>query len=195
MSCAGGAQVVGNLISDNDSADAPAQADGGFATGVGISGGVSNALDRNRVSGHQRAAVVITNTEDLPAKGNSLVGNVFADNRVDVANVSAARTPAVGNCSNDARSAAPAALLAQLKSACAGNTTVTQAAETALAGPDAPPGVSYKKVTPPPDQPNMSGAGNTPGIAAPLPATVAMPDLSAVLVPSADLLASSAGVK
>ena len=115
-----GVSVVGNLISDNNTADAPAQADGGFATGVGISGGVSNIVDRNRIAGHQRAAVVITNTEDLPAKGNSFSGNVFDGNRVDVANVSAARTPAVGNCSSDAATAAPAALLAQLRSACSG---------------------------------------------------------------------------
>jgi hypothetical protein len=192
--------VVGNLISNNDTADAPAQADGGFATGIGISGGVSNTIDRNRISGHQRAAVAMTNTEDLPAKGNSFSGNVFDNNRVDVANVSAARTPAVGNCSSDAATAAPVALLAQLRAACSAAATPRQAAQTALAGPEAPPGVSFKKVTPPPDQPNMPVAGSaissgTNDAAEPLPASVSMPDLSAVTAPDADLLASSAGLK
>ena len=63
-------QVVGNLISDNDEADSPAQAEGGFATGVGISGGQSNIVERNRISGHARAGVILTNTEDIPAVGN-----------------------------------------------------------------------------------------------------------------------------
>jgi hypothetical protein len=189
-----GASVVANLISDNDTADAPAQADGGFATGIGISGGVSNTVERNRLAGHQRAAVVITNTEDLPAKGNRLSGNVFDDNRVDVANVSADRSPAVGNCSNDAATAAPAALLAQLRAACASAATTAQLAQADLAGPEAPPGMSYKKVPPPPPQPNMT-ADDTTAPRPPLPAAVVMPDLSAVAVPGADLLASSAGVK
>ena len=182
-------QVVGNLISDNNESDAPSQAEGGFGTGIGISGGQSNTIERNRIAGHQRAGVVLANTEDLPASKNTFVGNVYADNSVDLANVSAARTPADGNCADDAKTAAPTALLAELRSACTDNNTAKQSAETALAGPDAPPGKSYKKVAAPADQPNLTAASTTE----PLPAAVEMPDLDAVTVPAADLLASNAG--
>jgi len=181
--------VVGNLISDNNESDSPSQAEGGFGTGIGISGGQGNTIQRNRIAGHQRAGVVLANTEDLPATKNMFSGNTYDGNRVDLANVSADRTAATGNCADDANTAAPDALLAQLRSACTGNGTATQSAEKALAGPDAPPGQSYKKVAGPPDQPSMT-ATSTP---APLPATVDMPDLAAVTVPAADLLESNAG--
>ncbi len=101
----------------------------------------------------------MTNTEDLPAQGNSFSGNVFDNNRVDVANVSAARTPAVGNCAAMPQTTAPVALLAAVAGRLLRPPTARQAAQTALAGPEAPPGVSFKKVTPPPDQPNMPVAG------------------------------------
>ena len=60
--------------------------------------------------------------------------------------------------------------------------------------------MSFKKVTPPLDQPNMPPASSadssgTTSAADPLPASVSMPDLSAVTAPDADLLESSAGVK
>ncbi len=93
-----GNQVVGNLIGDSGSGDSPAQADGGFGTGLGIAGGVDNAISRNRIAGNPRAGVLIADTEDLPATGNRLTDNVYADNGVDVANISAERAPATGNC-------------------------------------------------------------------------------------------------
>ena len=183
-------QVVGNLISDNNEADSPSQADGGFGTGIGISGGQQNSIERNQITGHQRAGVVLANTEDLPATKNAFTGNVYEDNAVDLANVSAARTPATGNCANDAGTAAPRALLAELRLACAASGTAKQSAEQTLAGPDAPPGQSYKKVAAPVDQPALPTTGAT---TTPLPATVAMPDLSKVTVPAADLLESNTG--
>src|SRR5690606_24274241 len=93
-----GNQVVGNLVSDNAEPDSPAQADGAFATGIGIGGGQGNVLERNRISGNARAGLVLSNTEDIPSSGNRLTANLFAGNGVDVANASADRTPATGNC-------------------------------------------------------------------------------------------------
>ncbi len=186
-------QVVGNLISDNNESDSPSQADGGFGTGLGISGGQQNTIERNRITGHQRAGVVLANTEDLPASKNTFNGNEYTGNRVDLVNISAARTPATGNCADDAGTTAPTALLGELRSACAGSGTAKQSATQALVGPDAPPGRSYKKVAAPIDQPALTGTGAT--TVTPLPAMVAMPDLSKVTAPPADLLASNAGTR
>lgn len=78
--------VVGNLITDNDEPDTPAQANGAFATGVGFSGGQDNTFERNLIAGNARAGITIMNTEDLPASGNSATGNVFHGNGVDIVN-------------------------------------------------------------------------------------------------------------
>lgn len=177
-----GNTVVGNLVSGNDAADSPAQADGGFALGIGISGGRDNLVTRNLVAGHARAGIQLANTEDLAAAGNDLRGNAFAGNAVDVVNTSAARTPARGNCADATASALPVTLTAQLAT-CAD----PQDAATAPGGPPAPAGVSFLKVAPPPAQPDLA-----PRAGQRLPDTVAMPDPASFATPGADLLAERA---
>ena len=86
--------VVGNAISDNNEADSPAQADGGFGTGIGISGGHDNVLERNRVEGNSRAGLLLANTEDIPVLGTRMTDSLLGGNGVDVANISADRSPA-----------------------------------------------------------------------------------------------------
>jgi hypothetical protein len=178
--------VVGNLISDNIEADSPSQAEGGFATGIGISGGRDNVFERNRITGNPRAAVILTNTEDLAA-----IGNRFADNVVDdglaLANLSAARTPASGNCWPDAGATVPAELATQVGSGCDGGQP--QSSATALDGPEVPRGVSFLKVAEPRDQPQLPRAASY----APLPATVTFPDLTTVKPPAADLFGDRSG--
>jgi len=93
-----GNEVVGNLIADNVVEATPAQANGGFGTGIGLSGGVQNVISRNLISGHTRAGVLLRNSEDLPAEGNEFVENVFTGNTADLVNASAARAAAVSNC-------------------------------------------------------------------------------------------------
>ena len=180
--------VVGNLISDNVSSDSPSQAEGGFATGVGISGGQQNVFERNRMTGNTRAAVILTNTEDLAALDNRFADNVI-DDAVGVANLSAARTPASGNCWLDAVLTVPQDLAAQLGPAC--EASGPQSAATALDGPAAPAGVSFLKVAPPRDQPQLARAAQYPL----LPATVVLPDLAAVGVPGDDFFADRTGVR
>ncbi|TPX05843.1 plasmid stabilization protein, partial [Schumannella luteola] len=184
-----GNTVVGNVISDNVSSDSPKQADGGFATGIGISGGQDNVVERNLLVGNPRADVILTNTEDIPATGNRFSGNVV-DGPVAIANLSAARTPASGNCWSGTATTAPAELAAQLTAACDGDDG-DQATTSQLAGPDVPPGMSFRKVPPPRDQPQLE-RGDDDG---PLPAEVRMPDLDAVTVPDAGLLADNSGTR
>lgn len=183
-------QVAGNVLSDNDEADSPAQAEGGFATGVGISGGQTNTFARNLISGNARAGVIFTNTEDLPATGNTFSANVYELNGVDVANLSAARSPATANCAEDSLSTAPADLALALTVACSG-ADATQPSIDAIDGPAVPPGLSYRKVGAPRDQPNLAASDS--GVS--LPATITMPDLDAVTVPSTDLLADLTGTR
>ncbi len=178
------------MLSDNDEADSPAQAEGGFATGVGISGGQTNTFARNRISGNARAGVIFTNTEDLPATGNTFSANVYELNGVDVANLSAARSPATANCAEDSLSTAPADLALALTVACSG-ADATQPSIDAIDGPAVPPGLSYRKVGAPRDQPNLAASDS--GVS--LPATITMPDLDAVTVPSTDLLADLTGTR
>lgn len=184
-----GNTVVGNLISDNVEAESPAQADGAFATGVGISGGVGNVFTDNRISGNTRAGVILANTEDLPAASNAFEGTAFEGNGVDVANASAPRTPATGNCVSGTPTSFPVDLAAQLAAACAGAADAQSAGEPS--GPAAPPGLSFKRVPAPRDQPDLPERADR----SPLPAVVAMPAPGTFAVPDASFLADLAGTR
>lgn len=180
-------QVVGNVVIDNTEADSPSQAEGGFAIGIGLSGAQENLIERNLLTGNPRAGVVLTHTEDLPSADNTFLGNVFDPGAVTIANTSAERTPARGNCA-DVADTVPAQLGAQLEAACEG-VAAPQASTADLAGPEAPPGVSFLRVTAPPPQPNLPDDGDD----TPLPATVDLPDVAALPVPESTLLADLSG--
>lgn len=172
--------VVGNLIADNTSATSPSQADGAFGVGLGISGGQSNRLERNTIAGNPHAGVLISGTEDLSARDNSFSGTVFADNGVDLANISQPRAVAVGNClaSGDAGTTSPPSFA---RDDCA----ASQQAAADLPGVTAPPGMSFLKVPAPPAQPGMPGDLSV--VPDPLPGTVGAPaDLESILAPARD---------
>ncbi|MDM7830354.1 right-handed parallel beta-helix repeat-containing protein [Cellulomonas edaphi] len=175
--------VVGNLLADNAEPDSPAQASGSFGLGLGISGGIENALTRNRISGNPVAGVQLANTEDLAAASNAFTGNAFEGNGVDLANTSATRAPAAGNCADGTPTTSPADLLAP----CPG--TAAQPAAP-LEGTSVPRGTSFLRVASPVAQPDM---GAWTGQAAPLPARVTMPDPAGFPVPPADFLAAMSG--
>lgn len=181
------AQVVGNLIADNNSADAPAQADGGFGIGVGISGATGDELTRNLIAGNRVAGLELANTEDLPVTGTRATDNSFDGNGVDVADVSASRSPSSDTCVDPTSglTVVPSDLLASC-----GGTTTAGAAASDLPQATVPPGVSFLKVKAGPDQPGMEG--DLTVIPKPLPATTAMPDLTTFALPDRTLLADRA---
>ncbi len=181
-----GNMIVGNLIADNTASDAPAHAEGGFATGIGIAGGQDNVIERNRLSGHPRADVILRHAEDLPARGNRFTGNV-SDSAVQLANLSAERTPAVGNCWADVVATIPAELAATA-STC---TDRAQPSADGLIALEVPRGVSFLKVASPRDQPQLARAASYPT----LPKMVSMPELTATPVPDGSLLADQAGTR
>jgi parallel beta-helix repeat protein len=186
--------VVGNVITDNDEADSPAQADGGFGTGIGIAGGQDNRIERNHISGNRRAGVLLTNTEDLPATGNDFRQNAYGDNGTDVGNLSAPRAPATGTCVDKIISTTPSGLAPLLRAGCregAGTTRLPTASADDLPEVAVPAGANFLKVTPPPPQPNLSADAPTD----PLPAQVGMPDPDSVKLPATDLLADRSGIR
>jgi len=183
--------VAGNLISDNTSAQSPAQASGGYGIGIGISGGQDNSIRDNRISGNPYVGVLLDNTEDIPATGNQIIDNALAANGVDAADISDSQAPSSKNCINGSGHATvrPAALA---KARCPeGSARSTGVADTQLPTLTAPPGMAFLDVPPPRAQPNLTGPLDTPGPA--LPATVRAPDLTTVSAPAPDYLASSAG--
>lgn len=183
--------VAGNLISDNTSAQSPAQANGGFGIGIGISGGQDNTIRVNRIAGNPYVGVLFDNTEDIPAIGNQIIGNTMAANGLDAADISDGQAPSSKNCvSAGPRVTVRPASLA--RATCpASSTQSTGVPETQLPKVTVPPGMAFLDVPPPRAQPNLPGALETPGPA--LPATVGPPDLTTVSLPGRDYLASCAG--
>lgn len=188
--------IAGNLIADNTEPDSPAHVDGGFGIGIGISGGIENRIEHNLVAGNPQAGVLLAHAEDLPSAYNALLGNLFDDNRVDVANISAARAAASGNCvvSDATYTTLPAELGASLTRPDCGTAPAPDASQPAVAelgGPAAPPGVSFRKVAKPKDQPNLPQRESYPT----LPAAVVLPVPEDFGVPGMDLLADRSGVR
>jgi nitrous oxidase accessory protein NosD len=177
--------VVGNLIADNVSAESPAHAEGGFGIGIGLAGAQDNAFDRNLIAGNPRAGALLENTEDLAVTGNVFTDSAFEGNGVDIANVSADRTPASGNC---VVGAAPTRLPAELSLDC-GTDAVQPAAVGGLPDVEVPPGMSFLRVPAPPRQPQLGTDAERVIVPGRLPDEISVPDLSAIPLPTRALLA------
>lgn len=191
--------LVGNAVLDNDAPDSPAHAEGGFGIGVGISGGQENRFARNLIAGNPLAGVLLSNTEDLPALGNLFESTAFAaegheGNGVDVANTSAGRAPAAGNCVEGSAPAAPVTAPAGLLESCGASAPQPSTTPAALPQLEIPPGTSFLRVPAPPAQPTLPSAGlrEPPP---PLPASVELPELDAVPLPAPGLLADRAALR
>ncbi|WP_229845802.1 right-handed parallel beta-helix repeat-containing protein [Streptomyces atratus] len=144
------ALIAGNVVADNNAADTPEQADGGFGIGIGIGGGTGNRIQRNLVRGNRAAGVVVTDPPGHPASGNRVEGNRATGNGTDL--VLASADP--GNCFADNRPATQSPDRLEGRAGCGtrgrgalpgGRTTPVQA----------PPGVPFNKVPAPPAQPSM----------------------------------------
>lgn len=177
--------IVGNVIHGNNEPKSPAQADGGFGIGVGVSGGTENKFLRNRISDNKRGGVVISNTADLSSQRNTFLGNRYAGNGVDYANISSAGTPSVGNCAETGISTLPV-VLAQAFGSCTATTTAPAAPADAFAQTfPAPPGMSFLEVPVPGPQPGLTDVDTVP---TKLPTTVVMPAVASVKLPELSLL-------
>ncbi|RNL77774.1 hypothetical protein EFL95_17430 [Nocardioides marmorisolisilvae] len=84
--------VAGNVVSDNNEAQTPEQADGGFGIGIGLGGSTGVEVLKNRIEGNRSAGLLVSPAEDLAAKDNTAKGNVYAGNGTDLAFWSSAQS-------------------------------------------------------------------------------------------------------
>lgn len=186
-----GDTVVGNLVVDNVSDTSPAHADGAFGIGLGLSGAQDNLVLRNRIEGNPTAGVQLTNTEDIATAGTRFDGNTFGTNGVDVADVSASRTPSVGTCFVGAPKDLTTLPDDLATFACPdGSPERAGSPASDLPTPDVPRGTSFLKVPRGPAQPGLPG--DLRSVPARLPDAPAMPDVDDVPLPGRDLLADRA---
>lgn len=184
--------VAGNVISANASADSPAQADGAFGIGIGVSGGTKNLFSNNIIENNPYAGVNINNTEDLAAVSNEFSGNSFASNGVDYADTSNSRAPSRGNCliSAEPLKTLPANAVVP-NCAEAKETIVSGVPVDQLPQLDVPKGVSFLKVAAPPQQTGMTNPEEK--VSGKLPDRPEFPDPAKITVPTADYLKGNAG--
>ncbi len=145
-----GAVLAGNVITDNNAADTPEQADGGFGIGIGIGGGTGDRVQRNLVQGNTAAGVIITDPPGHPASGNQVTGNRVTGNGEDL--VLAAADP--GNCfsGNQPVTQSPAGLEGLASCGTSGRGSLLSGRPASV---QAPPGVPFSQVPAPPAQPSM----------------------------------------
>jgi hypothetical protein len=183
--------VAGNVVTDNNEPKSPAQANGGFGIGVGITGGQRNHLHNNLISGNEQAGVRISNAEDLPAVDNKITDSTISGNGVDIADLSADRAPSEGNCFAGVKAASwrPGSLKS---AACPdGSPSSTKVTEPELPEIDVPEGMSFLEVPPPKPQPQLPG--DLRAVPAALPAHPETPDQAKIDKPKSDLLIDRTG--
>jgi hypothetical protein len=175
--------IAGNLIEDNDDPGAPPAASGAFGFGIAVGGGERNQIIRNRVRAHSNVGIAITTLESFVPSGNRVEGNELSDNGTDLAFYSAApgELATAKNCfsGNVFTTSAPADIESELPcDAKSRNVTIDG---TGFQQPG-PPGVDYRKIPFPPNQPTMPEPLTSPAVAA--DETVPTIDLASIKVPS-----------
>ncbi|MFB6894656.1 nitrous oxide reductase family maturation protein NosD [Kitasatospora sp. NPDC056327] len=162
-----GAVIAGNVVVDNNAADSPQQADGGFGIGIGIGGGTANRVERNLVRGNRAAGVIVTDPSGHPASGNRVEGNQVDGNGTDL--VLASADP--GNCFGGNRPGTQSPDGLEAAAACGGPARGPLAAGRASAV-QAPPGVPFSQVPAPPAQPSLADPAAPARAATGLPGAV-----------------------
>lgn len=145
-----GAVIAGNVVADNNAADTPEQADGGFGIGIGIGGGTANQVLRNLVRGNRAAGVIVTDPPGHPASGNRVEGNRTDGNGADL--VLASADP--GNCftGNQPAVQSPDGLEGLAGCGAPGRGPLPGGRAAPV---QAPPGVPFSQVAAPPAQPSL----------------------------------------
>ncbi|MEV7416923.1 right-handed parallel beta-helix repeat-containing protein [Streptomyces sp. NPDC089919] len=141
------AVFAGNAITDNNTAQSPEQAEGGFGIGVGVGGGTGNVFERNLVTGNRAAGFLLTDVQGYPVRGNTVRGNRVSGNGVDLVLAGSGDNCFSGNVSGTGRPAG----------GCGG----ASALDAVGSGPrpvPVPPGMSFKHVPPPGPQPGLPSA-------------------------------------
>lgn len=145
-----GAVIAGNVVVDNNAADTPEQADGGFGIGIGIGGGTANRVERNLVRGNRAAGVIVTDPPGHPASGNRVEGNQVDGNGADLVLASADPDNCFGG--NRPGTQSPDGLEAAAGCGGQGRGPLTAGRPAPV---QAPPGVPFSRVPAPPAQSSL----------------------------------------
>ncbi len=152
-----GGQIVANLVVDNDEAQTP-ETEGGFGVGIALAGGQGNVVERNVVSGHPGAGIVLIDQDRYRAERNRIIDNSLSDNATDlvVAAESGGVPEVTGSCfaRNNPTASSPPGLEALLPC----DAPAQALTANPLVQAEAPPGVPPAEVAEPADQPQMPGA-------------------------------------
>jgi parallel beta-helix repeat protein len=147
--------IVGNVIANNDD-PAAARATDGFGVGIVVGGGEQNTIERNRVTGHPAAGILLTNQETFAATGNVVRDNVLDGNDVDLVDAVAV-LPANCFAGNTYATSSPSDIEQVLP--CPGAATLPpQGAPLTVVGPPAP----VDPIPAPLPQPTMPDAATDP---------------------------------
>ncbi len=97
-----GGTIAANLVADNDEPDAPVT-EGGFGFGIVIAGGNDNLVERNTVTGHPGAGIVIIDQGGYAPSGNRVIANILDDDAISLALATEAggAVEGDGNCFSD----------------------------------------------------------------------------------------------
>lgn len=147
---------VGNTISDNNDSFSPEQADGGFGIGVGISGGTHNHFERNRLENNRAAAFVLRDEQGYPALGNRIQGNAVGKGQLGLAML-AARTGRNCYVDNGRVPTSPFPVPRGMAN-CPGKDAALRVPGRLSVLGAIPPGVPFRDVPAPPEQPGMRHA-------------------------------------
>ncbi|NLA37547.1 MAG: hypothetical protein GX868_17925, partial [Actinobacteria bacterium] len=183
-----GTTIVGNIIADNNSGEAPSNEGFAIAFGTGIVfGGVSNNIaERNLITGHRVGGVVVTDMPDGYKPENNIVrNNRLANNQYDLVYLTVEFASTLfGNCfaDNDVVKTFPADL--QERAGCgAPDHDFGDLSAIVSEIPAAPADVDWKTVRPPGPQPNMANAATAKAVPANnVPVSI---DLDAITTPVA----------
>jgi len=191
-----GSTIVGNLVEDNNSSTAPESASFAvaFGNGIVIGGGSKIIVERNTVSKHKNAGIVVTDlpTSKDPAddkeksfkpEGNQVRENVLSQNTFDLAylTVNYASQP-FGNCfeKNSFTSSFPEGIEKSMSCGAPVDTDLGDLSGILARITAGPPAVDYKTVAAPGPQENMAKAATAKAAGAKGPASV---DLASITAP------------
>lgn len=183
-----GTTIIGNIIADNNSAEAPSNAGFAIAYGNGIVfGGVSNNVaERNLITGHVLSGVVVTDMPDgYKPENNKVTNNTLRDNTYDLVYLPVNFPSTLfGNCfqDNDATTSFPKNL--QDNAACGGADFDFGDLSSVISEiPATPADVDWKTVKAPGPQANMPDA--TTAKAVPAKNVPMKIDLASITTPEA----------
>jgi parallel beta-helix repeat protein len=179
--------IAGNIVESNNSAAAPATAQGGFGVGIAVAGGNRNRVTKNLIRNNAQVGITVTDLNGYVPEGNQISENALSGNGVDLTYVDEKNSPSIparANCfaKNQFERSIPVAIESVLPC----DSTPTGGSDGPVdTGPvtpiAAPPDIDYRTVPLPPRQPSMDNPAGPATVVSDTPPPI---DLAAITLPS-----------